>query len=71
VASKTLTNPHWTGTTVLAGDIAAAIRELKAKSGRDLQVQGSGARKMAVFADPNCGYYGYLLYQGNFRSRLF
>jgi dihydrofolate reductase len=43
VASKTLTNPQWTGTTVLAGDIAAAIRELKAKPGRDLQVQGSGA----------------------------
>ena len=42
VASKTLTNPG-IGTTVLAGDIAAAIRELKAKPGRDLQVQGSGA----------------------------
>jgi dihydrofolate reductase len=43
VASTTLANPGWTNTTVLAGDVAAAIRELKAKPGRDLQVQGSGA----------------------------
>jgi dihydrofolate reductase len=43
VASTTLANPGWTNTTVLSGDVAAAIRELKAKPGRDLQVQGSGA----------------------------
>src|SRR5260221_14785982 len=35
-------NPPWTNTTVLSGDVVAAIRELKAKPGRDLQVQGSG-----------------------------
>jgi dihydrofolate reductase len=42
VASTTLTNPRWADTTVLSGDLATAIGELKAKSEGELQVVGSG-----------------------------
>ncbi|GHP00200.1 deaminase reductase [Reticulibacter mediterranei] len=43
VASTTLTDPRWTNTIVLSSGVVAAIRELKAKPGRELQVHGCGA----------------------------
>src|SRR6266536_5620635 len=42
VASNTLADAQWANTNVLSGDLAAAIVELKAKPGGELQVPGSG-----------------------------
>ena len=37
-----LADPTWQNTHVVDGDVEAAVRELKAKPGRELQVHGSG-----------------------------
>jgi dihydrofolate reductase len=42
VASTALRDPQWSNTTVLSGDLAAAIDELRTQPGGELQVWGSG-----------------------------
>ena len=43
VPSTTLRDPTWQNTHVIDGDVEAAVRELKARPGRELLLQGSGA----------------------------
>src|ERR671924_760587 len=42
LASTTIADPQWANTTVLSGDLAAAIGEMKAEPAGELQVHGSG-----------------------------
>ena len=42
VVSRTLAAPRWANTTVLAGDLVAEVRSLKAESGPDVTILGSG-----------------------------
>src|SRR3954453_6682235 len=42
VPSTTLKDPTWQNTHVISGDVDAAVRELKEKPGREIQVHGSG-----------------------------
>jgi dihydrofolate reductase len=42
VASRTLTSVEWQNSTLLEGDVADAVRTLKASDGGDINVVGSG-----------------------------
>lgn len=51
VASQTLAEGSWDPTTVLSGDIAARVAELKALPGRELQIHGSARLAGSLLAE--------------------
>lgn len=50
VASHTLTVGSWNPTTILAGDVAARVAELKRRPGRELQIHGSARLTQSLLA---------------------
>ena len=62
VVSSSLTDPQWAGTTVLTGDIAAAVRDLKAQQDGDLLVPGSGALVRWLLANDLVDQFDLLIY---------
>ncbi|MFJ3405286.1 dihydrofolate reductase family protein [Promicromonospora sp. NPDC090134] len=50
VASQTLTEGTWHPTTVLSGDVASQVAELKRRPGRELQIHGSARLAQSLLA---------------------
>lgn len=50
VASQTLRTGDWAPTTVLSGDVAAQVAELKQQPGRELQIHGSARLGQSMLA---------------------
>ncbi|MFC8240466.1 dihydrofolate reductase family protein [Streptomyces chartreusis] len=50
VASSTLTDPEWAGTTVVSGDLGKEVTALKERTDGEFQVHGSGALVRSLLA---------------------
>jgi dihydrofolate reductase len=51
VVSKTLEKPTWRNTTIIRGDVVQAVRDLKAKPGKDILTDGSSQLVHALLAN--------------------
>ena len=62
VASTSLTDPQWAGTSVLTGDVAAAVRDLKTQQDGELLVPGSGVLVRWLLANDLVDQLDLLIY---------
>ena len=62
VVSTSLTDPQWAGTSVLTGDVAAAVRDLKSQHDGDLLVPGSGVLVRWLLANDLVDQIDLLIY---------
>lgn len=62
VASRTLGEVAWEGSTLLKGDVATEVAELKARPGRELQVHGSGGLVQTLMQHDLVDEYRILTY---------
>jgi dihydrofolate reductase len=62
VPTRTLNDASWSDTTLLKGDIAEEVAELKTRPGRELQVHGSGRLAQALMEHGLVDEYRLLTY---------
>ena len=62
VVSKTLEKPTWRNTTIIRGDVVQAVRDLKAKAGKDILTDGSSQLVHALLANDLVDELHLLLY---------
>ena len=62
VPTRTLNDASWSGTALLKGDLAEEVTKLKAQSGRELQVHGSGRLAQALMEHGLVDEYRLLTY---------
>jgi len=62
VATRTLRETTWAGTTLLTGDVVEEVRRLKDRPGRELQVHGSGDLLQTLMANDLVDEYRLFVY---------
>lgn len=62
VASRTLQSVSWEGSTLIEGDLAQRVAELKREPGRELQVHGSGTMARTLMQHDLIDEYRLLIY---------